>query len=278
MGRQAASASGELDGAGRAAGVRALARGLDLLVAINRHQPVSVTRLVALSNLPKATVIRLLATLRAAGYIRQQPQSGAYEVLPQARNLSSALLGENHFFNAVREQLNTFGVEVNWPSELLMAEADAMVVMATNRDTSPIHLRRFEQRRFPFLQSAAGLVFLAALGQEECRKMVDRQLEMRRQREAEPLPDREAIMRAVAAARLHGFARYAYHTPMNGLQAVAVAVTSHQRPVGALVMIMLQSMVPDDLLQRQYLPAMRRCAAWLGEAYAVHHRQALSGT
>lgn len=265
------SSSREAEDSAQTGNVRALLRGLDLLVAINRHQPVSVTRLVALSDLPKATVIRLLATLKSAGYIRQLAQSSAYEVLPQVRNLSSALLGENHFFNDVRERLNTFGVEMNWPSELLMAEADAMVVTATNRDTSPIHLRRFEQRRFPFLQSAAGLVFLAALGQEECKKVVARQLEIRRQREAEPLPDRQSIMRDVAAARLHGFARYAYHTPMNGLQAVAVVVISNQRPIGALVMIMLKSMVSDELLQRQYLPALRRCAAQVGEAYALHH-------
>lgn len=259
---------------GRSGSVRALLRGLDLLVAINQHQPASVTQLVALSNLPKATVIRLLATLRSAGYIRQQPETGAYEVLPQVRNLSSALLADNHFLNDVREQLNTFGLEVNWPGELLMAESDAMVVVATNRNTSPIHLRRFEQRRFPFLQSAAGLVFLAALEHEECKKMVERHLDVRRQRGAESLPDLDAVMREVAQARLRGFARYVYHTPMNGLQAVAVAVSSRGRPIGALVLITLQSMVPEELLQRTYLPALRQCAARLGEAYAMHHAHA----
>ena len=255
----------------RTEGVRALLRGLDLLTAINQHQPVSIAQLVALSNLPKATVIRLLATLRGAGYVRQQPETGAYEVLPLVRNLSSALMADNHFLIDVREQLNTFGLEINWPSELLMAESDAMVVVASNRDTSPIHLRRFEQRRFPFLQSAAGLAFLAALEHEECKKIVERHIEVRRQRGAESLPDREEILREVALARLHGYSRYAYHSPMNGLQVIAVAVCAHGRPVGALVLITLQSMVPEELLRRQYLPALRQCATRMGEAYTAHH-------
>lgn len=251
------------------AGVRALVRGLDLLAAVNENQPVSVTRLVTLSGLPKATVIRLLATLKMAGYIRQQPESGAYEVLPQVRRLASATLAENPFLNDAREQLNAFGLQVNWPTELLMAEADAMAVVASNRSTAPIHLRRFEQRRFPMLQSAAGLAFLAALEQTECRRVVSRHLEMRRQRGGSAPLALESVMDEVAGVRLRGFSLYSYNAPMSGIQALAVAVKPKERPIGALVMIVLQAVVSEEQVQRQYLPALRQCAQRLGQAYSM---------
>lgn len=250
-------------------GVRSLLRGLEILIAVNENPPATITRLVTLTGLPKATVIRLLATLKSAGYLRQNSDTGAYEPLPQVRRLASAMMVENPFLNEARQRLNAFGQKVGWPSDLLMAEPDAMVTAASNRDTAPIHLRRFEQRRFPILHSAAGLAYLAALPQDERLQIVNRHCAM--------LDDgndasarAEATLKAVAEVREQGYSMHDYNAPMAGTRAVGVAVLSQDRPVGALVLIILKNAVTGEQLHQQYLPALQECAALLGDAYQLH--------
>ncbi|WP_292898466.1 helix-turn-helix domain-containing protein [Nitratireductor sp.] len=250
-------------------GVRSLLRGLEILIAVNENPPATITRLVTLTGLPKATVIRLLATLRSAGYVRQNSDTGAYEPLPQVRRLASAMMVENPFLTEARQRLNVFGLQVGWPSDLLMAEPDAMVTAASNRDTSPIHLRRFEQRRFPILDSAAGLAYLAALPQGERLEIVKRQ--------CAALDDGgnvqqrvDVTLQAITEVGNQGFSMHDYNAPMAGTRAVGVAVVSQGRPVGALVLIILKGAVTDGQLHEQYLPALQECAAGLGAAYHLH--------
>lgn len=250
-------------------GIRSLLRGLEVLTAVNENPPATISRLVTLTDLPKATVIRLLATLRSAGYLRQNSDTGAYEPLPKVRRLASAMMIENPFLNEARQRLNLFGQQISWPSDLLIAEPDAMVVVASNRDTAPIHLRRFEQRRFPILDSAAGLAFLAVLPQSERLKIVNRHCDMQSGgNNTGALVDR--TLAAIATVEAQGYSSHDYNAPMAGTKAVGVAVMSDKQPVGALVQIILKNAITDDQLHQQYLPALHECAANLGDAYQLH--------
>ncbi len=250
-------------------GVRSLLRGLEILIAVNENPPATITRLVALTGLPKATVIRLLATLKSAGYVRQNSDSGAYEALPQVRRLASAMIVENPFLTEARQRLNAFGLQVGWPSDLLMAEPDAMVTVASNRDAAPIHLRRFEQRRFPILDSAAGLAYLSALPESDRISIVERHCATVAEKDG--IQKRvDQTLREVAQVGEQGFSIHDYNAPMEGTRAVGVAVLSRERPVGALVLIILKGAVTQGQLHEQYLPALRDCARGLGGAYHLH--------
>lgn len=256
-------------------GVRSLLRGLEVLIAVNENPPATITRLVGLTDLPKATVIRILATLKSAGYVFQNSDTGAYEPLPRLRRLASAMMVENPFLTEARQRLNVFGQQVNWPSDLLIAEPDAMVTVASNRDTSPIHLRRFEQRRFPLLYSAAGLAFLAASREQDRLHMINRYYAiLGKSGDAGALAD-EAFG-AIAEVEARGYSMHDYNAPMAGTRAIGVAVMVEDRPVGALVLIILKNAVTEEQLQRQYLPALRDCATVLGDAYHLHRGEQMT--
>ncbi|MGE3159998.1 MAG: helix-turn-helix domain-containing protein, partial [Xanthobacteraceae bacterium] len=70
--------------------VHALERGLSVLAAINEFAPASLSILVDATGLPKATVVRLLHTLREAGYVEHAENAG-YRLLPRVRNLFSSI-------------------------------------------------------------------------------------------------------------------------------------------------------------------------------------------
>jgi DNA-binding IclR family transcriptional regulator len=62
----------------------ALARGLRLLAALNDLETATVSGLVKETNLPKATVIRLLQALQAEGYAAQDPETLTYYPPPRS--------------------------------------------------------------------------------------------------------------------------------------------------------------------------------------------------
>ena len=61
----------------------ALARGLRLLAALNDLETATISGLVKETNLPKATVIRLLQALQAEGYAAQDTDTLTYHVTPK---------------------------------------------------------------------------------------------------------------------------------------------------------------------------------------------------
>lgn len=250
-------------------------RGLNLLAQINKLAPAAVSDLVRACGLPKATTIRLLATLREAGYVRQDPATGHYEPLPAVLRLASALKAEDGFVDIARRQLNEFGQQVNWPSELMMAESDAMVILASNRETSPIQLRLFEQRRFPVLRSAGGLAWLSALSDRECAVAIERLCSI----ETPPAESAGSAQTLIAQTwerlemtRRAGYSRQVYETPVAGTQAIGVPVIAAHKSVGALVLLTLQNVVPTGQLKQQLLPALHEAASALGKDYAARKR------
>jgi len=255
--------------------VRSLVRGLNLLVQINKLAPAGVSDLVRASGLPKATTIRLLSTLREAGYVRQDPATSLYEPLPTVLKLAAALKAEDGFVDIARRQLNEFGQQVNWPSELMMAESDAMVILASNRETSPIQLRLFEQRRFPVLRSAGGLAWLSALPDHERDAATERLCALDTtpssgagSTQAQVAQTREQIL----ITRRNGYSKQLYKTPVAGMQAIGVAVIAAHKSVGALVLITLESVVPIKQIEHQLIPRLQETARALGRDYELRTR------
>ena len=60
--------------------IRAVARALNLLDAMNERQPCSLAELHHATGLPKPTVFRILATLEAEGYVRSEGALGQYRL------------------------------------------------------------------------------------------------------------------------------------------------------------------------------------------------------
>ncbi len=247
--------------------VRSLLRGLDVLGAVNDFAPASVSQVVQATDLPKATVIRLLTTLRQGGYIRQDPASSAYLPLPAVRRLAGALRLSASFADLADDLLNEFGRQISWPCELLLAESDAMAIVASNRQTSPIQLRLFEQRRFQMLDSAGGIAFLAGQPPGQRQAIVMR---------LSAVPDGDSTASRVRAAEAfqavtetqrRGYSVHNYRAPVSGMRAVGVPVRAGEASIGALVLLTLAGVVDFPQLDRHLLPGLLDTAARLGRLY-----------
>lgn len=247
-------------------GVQSLVRGLNVLVAVNEHTPATVTQVVASTGLPKATVIRLLQTLKGEGYIDMDRTEGGYKPLPKVRLLASPMLTDNSFGLTARHYLNDFSQLTKWPTDLLMPEGAAMVVQASNRDTAPIYIKRFEQARFGLLTSASGIAYLSAESVNKRQEMINT-ISTSQKSGSEATTIAAQTYKDIEDTVQRGYAIADYHAPIEGTRAIAIPLIVKEKPVGALAMLFIKDAVTEQQLNDFLLPHIRTAAQELSALY-----------
>jgi IclR family mhp operon transcriptional activator len=74
--------------------VEAAARTLRLLEELNRHRVASLDTLHQATALPKSTLVRLLKSLGAMGYVANDRRQGGYAVTSRVKSLSMGFRGD----------------------------------------------------------------------------------------------------------------------------------------------------------------------------------------
>ncbi|MGE5148378.1 MAG: helix-turn-helix domain-containing protein [Candidatus Eiseniibacteriota bacterium] len=241
-------------------GVRSLVRGLDLLAALNERNPSTVTELTEATGLPKATVIRLLKTLCAEGYVARELAGEGYRLTPHVRRLSRALNRENALFHAARPVLYELVQRTLWPLQVLIAEGESMLIEVGTRQVAPLTIRGLDTTRFPILGSASGHVLLAWMAEAERAELLQR-IARTSEPQAALAQDGAAIAREIALTRKRGYSARIWTAITNRLNIVAVPILAGERAVAALCLECLADAVGDDELERRFLPLLNDGAA-----------------
>lgn len=227
----------------------ALARGLRLLAALNDLETATVTGLVKETNLPKATVIRLLHALQAEGYAAQDTETLTYRVTPKVASLSRSLIGKNQTEGLIQVALDLLADELKWPAEYLVQDGGAMLIQANNRERAPIKLKLFERRRFPILDSAAGVAYLSSLSDLDRGKWLKRLLKHQSQI--------ASTKRRIEAAAQAGYATRSLPELGPNMRVAAVPVPGGG---GAISMIYFDDVVAQKHLEAVLLPLVKKTA------------------
>lgn len=244
--------------------VHALERGLSLIAAINELSPASLSVLVDATGLPKATIVRLLHTLRAAGYVERAENKG-YRLLPKVRDLFSSVDRESLPTLGIRRMLNDFASVVKWPAELMVREGATMVIEVSNRDSAPINLRRFEHIRFPLLHSASGIALLAWSKPRQREDIIRTALMQEKPSERNDVA--KLTRRRIADALSRGYGVQDYNTPIEGTRAISVPVFSGDAAVAAVALIFLRDALPQSQVDTVLIPKLKEIAGSIGLQY-----------
>ena len=228
----------------------ALARGLRLLAALNDLETATVSGLVKETDLPKATVIRLLQALQAEGYAAQDPETLTYRVTPKVASLSRSLIGKNQAESLIQVALDLLADELKWPAEYLVQEGSSMLIQANNRERAPIKLKLFERRRFPILDSAAGVAYLSGLSELDRVKWLKRLLKSH--------SEIAAAKRRIEEAAEAGYATRSLNELGPNMRVAAVPVPEGG---GAISMIYFDDVVARKHLEAVLLPLVTKAAA-----------------
>jgi len=153
--------------------VQSVARALTLLDALGDSRgEVGIAELSKQVGFHVSTAHRLLATLIAQGYARQNPETGRYGLGAKALHLAESYLGKMDLRGVVHPLLERLSHETGETANLVIL--DGREVLYLDKVESPQSLRIFSRigRRAPLHCTAAGKVLLASRPWPEAQRML----------------------------------------------------------------------------------------------------------
>lgn len=248
--------------------VRSLARGLDVLKALNRAPGgmASTTELAEACGTHRTTVKRLLETLRAEGFVRRGEREGQYYLTFEVRRLSEGFEDEAWVDQVAAPLMRASVRALLWPCDLGTVESGFMVVReSTHRFSTLSQHRAMIGAKMPLLVTALGRAYLAACSDEQ-REALLALLAQRTDWIGDMARDRAAVAETVRETRERG---YAYNDGEwireQHFAAVAVPVRSTERLLGGLNMVFPKAAVAPADLQKRFVPALTALAAAIGK-------------
>jgi len=156
--------------------IRALDRGLEVLAFIQASRAASLHDMHRGTGLPKATLIRIIATLDRRGLIWQRLADGAYLPSHLLTERAQHLNDEDRLVEVASPILERLCRKVDWPSILAVPRLDHMEVIETNRPRSyfshiPLGPIGF---RINMLRSATGRAYIAFCSATERNAVLQR--------------------------------------------------------------------------------------------------------
>lgn len=142
-------------------------RALHILELLGRSSsPLTLSLIAYRAGVPKSTVLRLLRTMEASGFILKIPGSESYTIGPQTVKLSFDCLNSNTFLQAVRSILrdlvNILGETCNFTIPF-----ENQVLYLDRVNTSEVLRLHFDPgRRVPMYCTASGKLFLSSFNQK----------------------------------------------------------------------------------------------------------------
>ncbi|MCC7167884.1 MAG: helix-turn-helix domain-containing protein [Rhodospirillales bacterium] len=251
--------------------VRSLVKGLAVLRALNEHAPARIATLVAATGLPKPTLIRILNTLLAEGYVAPVPKSdgGGYQPTPKVRLLSGAFAQGSLLAQIARPLLVNVSLVIKWPVEVLTRDGLSMLIEASSRESAPITLKRFDQTRFPLLRSGAGLVYLAWLPKRESAELIAQAMAINDAFDG-PRLTMAGLAKRLEEIRAQGWGPRDYEAPIQGTRAISLPILMDERPLAVLATITLRQVVGATQFERRLLPHLKETAREIVRQYGQH--------
>ena len=141
-------------------------------------QPFSLSQLSVRLRIPKATLMRLIESLEAQGYVTHLPDSrGADRGItlgPRAARLALTTLANNTFARACRSLLRSLVEALGETCNLTALDRDGVLYVERVETTEPLRLHLEPGTRVPLHCTASGKLFLAQMPVAERRLVLAR--------------------------------------------------------------------------------------------------------
>lgn len=133
-----------------------------VLAAVNRKDTAFVRDVCVDVRLSAATVIRILETLSACGYVEKLPQRKGYRVTAKVTNLSTGFQREPLVAAVARPYADELTRKFLWPISVCTLDVDAMVVQYSTIPMSPLaHVHSTLNKRLSLVARAHGRAYIA---------------------------------------------------------------------------------------------------------------------
>jgi IclR family mhp operon transcriptional activator len=253
------------NGKARDGSVRSLARGLALLVAMNRRRLPSVVDLAHDTHLPRPTVYRLLETLSRAGFVARGSPHDRYCLTSQVRALSDGFAEDDWIADIAAPMMTQLTRQVVWPVALMTFEAGRMLVRETTHEASTLSIDHgMVGRSLPMLRTAAGRCYLALCPPKERRAVLD-MLSRSKAPEDQAARERRRLTTLLDAIRAKGHAIQDREINPK-TTGIAVPIRLGTRVLGSLSLIWISSALTIEQAEIEFLPLLTSTARRIADA------------
>jgi IclR family mhp operon transcriptional activator len=252
--------------------VESVRRAMHLLQELNRQRVSSVRHLHQITALPKPTIVRLLDTLIALGYVVNDRRQGGYQVTSLVRSLSAGFHGDPLVVEAARPWAIAFTRRYQWPIAVAVLDRDAVVIRFSTIPDSPVSpFHASVNNRMQLLSRALGRAYIAFCPASE-RNLLLRMLAASGDPEDLPARDRAAALTLLAMIRRAGFAERSATVEPKSSSTLAVPVTLGRKVLATVGVSFFTSAIPKAEAIARYLPPLKEMAKAI-EASVILLRQ-----
>ena len=117
--------------------VQSVCRALDVLRTVNRLRIASVQAIHEATGFPKPTIVRMLETLTAEGYVARDNMCGGYWVTSRVQELTSGHQGISQIIEAARPFAVELTRRLKWPIGIGALDGDAIAIKFWTGTISP---------------------------------------------------------------------------------------------------------------------------------------------
>jgi IclR family pca regulon transcriptional regulator len=248
-----------------------LARGLAVIRAFGQGRAqLGVGDIARLAGVSRASAGRCLHTLEALGYAAVV--NGRYELTPAILALSQAYLGAMSVARIAQPVLERVSGELHESSSVAVLDGDEIVYLARAAVQRILAIGLSVGSRLPAACTSMGRMLLA-MAPAAARARFLRSVTLHRYTDR-TITDRRALAVELDAIRTQGFAIVNQELEL-GLCSCAVPIaTPDGRVVAALNVGAHAGRVDRRMLERDFLPVMRRAAAEIGVGLAGQRDEA----
>lgn len=240
--------------------VKSVLKTLDLLKELNRQNINSVDNLHRATGLPKPTIVRLLETLIADGYVTNDKRQGGYRITSQVQSLSCGFQGDAPVVEVGRPWAIEFTRRYRWPVAIAVLDKDAVAVRLSTIADSPVSpMHATINMRLQLLTRALGRAYLAFCPRAE-RDLLLSFLMKSSDPENAGARDRKATLAMLRRIRALGFAERSLAVKPSSSTTLAVPIMRGKNVLATVGMTYFRSVMSDKEAHGRYIPAIQEMA------------------
>jgi IclR family mhp operon transcriptional activator len=154
-------------------GIRGLERGLRVFKILQQSAALTLADIHQATNLPKPSLLRILATLENAGMVHRGIDDRRYRISARLTRVARKADRSDRVAEAAAPVLDRLCRKIVWPSDLAVPAGDHMEIRETSRTLSPFVFNSARiGYRINWLLTALGRAYLAFCPQEERQRVV----------------------------------------------------------------------------------------------------------
>jgi PcaR/PcaU/PobR family beta-ketoadipate pathway transcriptional regulator len=239
--------------------IEALARGLDILELFTYDNPsLSLTEIVAILNLSKSTIFRILSTLETSGYLERDPGTRRYRPSLKVLQLGFTAINSLEVRQVARPLLERLAQEVDETVSLCVLDGTRVVYVDRVRNRAIVGLVLDIGSHVPAHCTTMGKILIANLLPDK----LDKFLKNTNFKKFTPrtITDRQTFLAELSKIRKDGFAVSDGELAIDLRAAGAPIFNITQRTVAAINVSGSTSTISLQRLKKEIVPAVMKTA------------------